>query len=252
MPPAAMRGAVRLVIAANNDYLLSSRESLSGHDVAAIAQRFLYLRAPAESAELMNQLPGETKNLWKKEGVARHALWLAQNREVSPGKRFWVEGDVTQMHRLVTIMSDWPSRACEWLVRFLMNPKPYAQRNDGLVRVGDGKLLVNEQAIIDGWKLYFPDTRIEPETAKIGAALRTIAGVDRPCLRWNGARYRYRDINVETLFAWSEVHGLGDQTAMRRVLWDGAPPRKPGEDDDFDSTETDDMATVAAVNEEPF
>jgi len=257
LPPAAMRGAIRLVIAANNDYLLSSKEALSGQDLEAIAQRFLYLRAPEASADHMAGVPGETKERWKREGIARHALWLQKNRVVTRGRRFWVEGDVTQMHRLMTISSDWTSRACEWLVRFLMNPKPYAQRADGLVRVGKGKLFVNEQAIIDGWALYFGErTRVEPETAKIGAALRAIAKPERPCLRWKGERRRYRDIIVDTLFAWSDAHGIGDRERMMRTLWDGEEaPRVPGQDDDdANDKSTEDMPEVPAINaaEEPF
>jgi hypothetical protein len=249
MAPTAMRGAVRLVIAANNDYLLSSRETLSGQDLEAIAQRFLYIRAPENSAEHMAAIPGEVKEGWKRNGIAQHALWLQTNRSVERGRRFWVEGDVTQMHRLMTITSDWTSRACEWLVRFLMNPKPYANRRDGLVRAGSGKLLVNEQAIIDGWTIYFGErTRIEPETAKIGAALRAIAKPERPCLRWGGKRLRYRDVVVDTLFAWSEAHGIGDKDEMLRTLWDGEAPREPGVDtDDADKT-TDDLSSIPAVN----
>lgn len=252
MPPCALRGAVRLVIAANNDFLLSSRESLSGQDLEAIAQRFLYIRAGHDASEFFATLAPAERERWKTEGIARHALWLRDNREVQPGRRFWVEGDITEMHRLVTITSDWTSRVCEWLVRYLMQPTPYANRGDGLIRVGQGKLLVNEQALIDGWRLYYPDTKVEPETAKIGAAMRAISGDARPCLRWNGRRLRYREINIETLFAWSDAYGIGERSTMESTLWQGAPPREPGADDGKHDRTTDDLDSVLTANVEPF
>ena len=252
MPPCALRGAVRLVIAANNDFLLSSRESLSGQDLEAIAQRFLYIRAGHDASEFFATLAPAERERFKTDGIARHALWLRDNREVQPGRRFWVEGDITEMHRLVTITSDWTSRVCEWLVRYLMQPTPYANRGDGLIRVGQGKLLVNEQALIDGWRLYYPDTKVEPETAKIGAAMRAISGDARPSLRWNGRRLRYREINIETLFAWSDAYGIGERSTMDSTLWQGAPPREPGSDDGKHDRTTDDLDSILAANVEPF
>jgi len=247
LPPAALRGAVRLVLAANNDYLLSSSGSTSHHDVEALSQRFLYLKVPQAAADFLATVPRATKELWKAEGIARHARWLQANREVKPGKRFWVEGDVTQMSRLVTISNDWSARVCEWLVRFLINPAPYAARADGLVRLGKGRLLVNEQGIIDGWKLYLPDTRVEPETAKVGSALRSISGDERPIFRCGKKkeRRRFRDITVDTLMAWAEQNGLGDREAMLATLWDGETPpgeREPGGDDELEGV------TMPAIN----
>lgn len=252
MPPCALRGAVRLVIAANNDFLLSSKESLSGQDLEAIAQRFLYIRAGQEASDFLATIPPEERERWKREGLARHALYLAATREVAPGRRFWVEGDITEMHRLVTITSDWTSRVCEWLVRMLMQPSLYSNRGDGLIRLGNGELMVNEQALVDGWRLYYPDTRIEPETAKIGAAIRAISIDRRPCLRWLGKRVRYRQINTETLFAWSDSYGIGERSTMYAALWGGKPPREPGMDDGDDDRITDDLTTVQTANEEPF
>jgi hypothetical protein len=254
LPPAAMRGAVRMVIAANNDLLLASRSSLTNQDLEAMAQRFLYIRVTKDSTDLLNDIPTDTKNYWRSRGIAQHMLWLSQNREVKQTRRFWVEGDVSSMHRLLTISSDWSSKVCEWLVRFLLNPKVYSNRNDGLVRVGKGRLLINEQAIVDGWKLYHPDTRIEPETAKIGKALRAVSEEKRVQLRWRGSHIRYRDIMTETLFAWADLHGIGDRHTLLRGLWgDEQAPREPGEDEDGGNV-TDDLASIPALNsvEEPF
>lgn len=259
LPPCTLRGAIRLIITANNEFLLSNKDAVSGQDLEAVARRFLYIDAPEEATRLLESLPAELRDGWAKGGIASHALWLAQNRKVERGRRFWVEGDVSQMHRLLLVSSDWTSRVCDWLVHFLMNPKPYLQRNDGLIRVGKGRLLVNEESIVQGWKLYLYDTNIEPETGKVCAAVRAISKKERPCLRWKNpatgkaVRYRYREIMVDMLFGWAKSN-VGHEETMLRTLWDGETPpsaeREPGEDD---SDEVDGL-DVPAINaaEEPF
>lgn len=254
LPPATLKGALRLIITANNEFLLSTKDTMSGQDLEAVAQRFLYIEAGEAAARLLEATPRETRRAWQEGGIAAHALWLQANRVVEPGKRFWVQGDTTQMHRMLLVSSEWTGKVCDWLSRMLTNPVPFFQSNNGLIRIGGGRLLVNEQAIIDGWSMYFGDTNVEPDTVKIGMALRAISGRDRPNLRWKGDRYRYRDVMVDLVLGWSEGSGIGIRDKMLKTLWGeaGVPEREPG--DDTDPNATDDLNTVGAVNEgqEPF
>lgn len=212
---ADLQGAIRLVLTANNEFLLETKGVNSAQDLEAIAQRFLYISVTHEAADLLNSLPREKREYWAKAGIARHALWLAENHEVKePGKRFWVEGDVSQMHRLLMTGSLWNSLCCEWLVRYLMSPQTHDTKNDGLIRREDGELLVNEQALIDGWELYLK-TRYQCETAKVGAALRAISKTTkRKQLRWQGKHIRYRIIDVDHLLSWSDRYNIGDRETM--------------------------------------
>lgn len=243
LPTATLHGAVRLVIAANNDYLLATKESLSARDLAAIAQRFLYIASTEEAGDLMAETSSDVKEGWKDHGLAEHALWLRENRTVKSGARFWVEGDMAQMHRLLAISSDWTSKVCEWLVRFLQAPQIFTQRNDGLVRLGEGALLVNEQAIVDGWRLYLAHDKTEPETSKIGAALRAISDASRVQLRWRGRHIRYRKIQPDLLLAWSDQFGIATRDVLERAIGSLAEEATP-------STVTDNLATALALNAE--
>ncbi len=238
-PTSDIRGAVRLILAANNEFLLDSRDVSSAQDLEAIAQRFLYVVVPQEAAELLEGISRARKNEWLEEGIAKHALWLAANHEVEhPGKRFWVEGDVSQMHRLLMTSSRWNSLACEWLVKYLLNPQPFDAMGSGLIRRIDGALLVNDQAVVDHWDLYLPKVKQDPETAKIGAALRTISKTSRRVQkRWQGNRLRYREIDVDHLISWSDRFNIGDADTLVRRL--GGQGENVADIDQVPSTEKD-------------
>jgi len=218
-PTSEVRGAIRLILAANNEFLLDSKDVSSSQDLEAIAQRFLYVPVPQDAVGYLNGLSRQKKERWMREGIARHALWLSKNHEVKePGKRFWVEGDVSLMHRLLMTGSHWNSMICEWLVRYLMNPNPFDSKATGLIRREDAVLLVNDQAILDGWELYLK-TKQEPETAKIGAALRAISKTTRrQQLRFNGQRVRYRVIDIDHLISWSDRYNIGDRETILAAL----------------------------------
>jgi hypothetical protein len=218
--PSKLIGCIRLILAANNEFLLESAQTYSRADQEAIAQRFLYLKIGNRPAEFLNEVPRDVRKHWWDRGIAEHTLWLHENHVVkTPGVRFEVEGDESVMHRLLMTGSYWNSMVCEWLVRYLNDPKPFDVQNKGLVRCIDGDLLVNEQAVIDGWELYLGKTRVIPETAKIGAALRALAkNSERKQLRWLGIRIRYRYIDIKHLFDWSERFNIGDRDKMVQTL----------------------------------
>lgn len=227
--PSELHGAIRMVLAANHDFLLETREASTQDDLTAIAQRFLYIKVEQEAVDFIQRIPIATKNSWVEgDKIAAHVLYLSLNHDVVPGKRFWVEGDVTQMHRLLMTGSLWNSQVCEWLVRYLLNPKPFDNSaGRGLIRCIDGEMLVNTQAIIDGWRFYFTDTRKEAETQKIGQALRALAK-GKSQRRLGSKAVRYYVINIEHLLDWSEQNNVGDRETMERTL--GGDLIEDGED----------------------
>jgi len=220
-----VRGAVRLILTANNEFLLDSRDVASSQDLEAIAQRFLYVKVPKAAADLLNSHSRKTKEAWGEYGIAAHALWLAENHQIqNPGKRFWVEGDVSQMHRLLMTGSRWNSLVCEWLVKYLMNPELFDTKATGLIRIRDNSLLVNDQALAEGWDLYLK-TKSECETAKVGAALRALSKSSRRQLRWQGRQIRYRVVDVDHLLSWSNRYNIGDkETILNRLAFDEKNP----------------------------
>jgi hypothetical protein len=227
-PTSSLRGAVRLILAANNESLLHAEIS-SSNDLEAIAQRFLYIEAPLAAAELLNEIPRSKREMWAQEGIAKHTMWLAENHKVvEPGQRFWVEGNASEMTNRMMSDSKWNSLVCEWLVRYLLNPKPLDTKCTGMIRRGemeDGELLVNDQAVVDGWELYIK-TKESPITAFIGAALRAISKTSKRCNRrlpasnpaFKSKQIRYRVIDVERLISWADRFNVGTQEDLQYAV----------------------------------
>jgi hypothetical protein len=84
----------------------------------------------------------------------------------------------------------------------------------------DGELLVNDQAVVDGWALYLK-TKESPITALIGAALRAISKTSKRCNRkipvpnsTKSKQIRYRVIDIDRLFSWADRFNVGTQADL--------------------------------------
>lgn len=210
---ADVRGAIRVVLAANNAFLLDHKDVSTEDDLLAIAQRFLYVKVADEAAVLLAKHPPEKIESWAQKDIAQHALWLSETRQVRRGARFWVEGDIAHMHRQMAMATHWNAMVVEWLVRYLLNPQPFDMLKSGLIRRGEGKLLVNNQALIDGWGLYLK-TKQDPDTSKIGTALRAISVGEQKQLRAGPKKIRYREINFPQILSWSSEQSIGDHDTL--------------------------------------
>lgn len=220
---AQLVGCPRIILAANNDSLLEHEGVSTASDLEAMAERFLYIRIPENSRQLLDSLGQETKDRWISETIPAHVLWLAENHKPKRGRRFWVDGDVTAMHRLLVTSSAWNSRVVEVLVRFLLQrPMMDNGQRRRLIRVRDGKLLVNVGGVTEAWKLYFSETRMEPETKHIASALRSLraAGTEARQIRPapNASPMWFSEIDPEHLIAWAEQNGVATRQAIEQAL----------------------------------
>lgn len=230
---ATLNGAVRVILSANNEFLLQDSDDAPGlNDRQAISQRFLYLDADEAVAAHVVKIERQfsiQKEWIDNAGIARHVLYLASKRAVKQQGRFWVMGtESTMSRRLAVGGSDWNQWVCEWLVRYLVNPNPVDAKRDGRVRRGEGELLINAQAISDGWNIYLKLKR-DPDTHRIGAALAAISLTDdgkkgRVQRRWNGAHVWYHRIDLENLVDWSNRNGIGDEETIRASVLRETPP----------------------------
>ncbi len=250
--PTDLHGAIRLVLAANNEFLLDSKGVASADDLEAIAQRFLYIEVPKEAKEYMEKLDKKVKVAWLEGGIAQHVLWLQENHTIEkPGKRFWVEGSVSRMHRNLMTGTYWNSLICQWLVSYLEEPGLLADPHGELIRRGEGKLFVNAKAIVKNWTLYIGDTKSEPEARKVTAALKAIAVSPEQKKLRNGKhkRGRYYEIDTNRLLEWADMN-IGDRDTILSAI--GAPSIDTEGSDNKELFE--DFGTVPSVNpkDQPF
>lgn len=211
LPMCNLTGAVRLILAGNNDRLLDTGEELSVNDLAAIASRFLYLNAGDNAAGYLEALGGPpVVGTWINQNkLAEHALYLRDTRKVKEGARFIVEGDANEFHRHLATGSGMAGAVCEWITRYLADPVSSPH-----VLVGSGEVWVNVEALAKplAWERYLPSAKV-PSAAQIGRSLRALSHAAAKI----GTVSFFR-INADLLTTWIERLQIGDTVGIRAKL----------------------------------
>lgn len=226
LPRYEVRGAVRVLIAANNeDVLAVGDERMSADDLDAYVKRFLHIHAHHESADWLraNNAGGLMTRRWIEEDlIAKHCLWLAVNRSIVHGQRFIVEGiELDEIHRKLVMHGEASGPIYEWLARFASDPSAAAhvyraKKAASRVVIGDGKILVSVQGIIDCWDVYMPDIK-RPSTTQVGRTLTKVSeGIVKVGPR--GGQIRFHSIRLEMIFGWASANQVGSMDDMTANL----------------------------------
>lgn len=219
LPQAPLVGAIRLILAANNDRLLAFNEDLSQHDLEAVAERFLHVNTAGAQGFFRRFPGGKAPQSWiEGDAIAGHVRWLMENRQVQHDGRFLVAGSTSRMHQMLAT-SGRAAPVVEWISKYLSaNPtvrKPVEVAAPGgqpLIVCGRGQLLVNTQAVADHWDLFVSNDR-PMSTNKIG---RTLAGLSADEKRIGGRTYHL--INHDLILGWMESNQVGDVTAAKALI----------------------------------
>lgn len=233
LPDADLLGAIRLIFAANNLSLLNFDEELGPADLEAVAERFLHIKVDARAAEYLRSIGGrDATQGWVEAGdrIAAHALWLRDNREVNPGARFLVEGEITELHRqLATTSGKGRSLVVEFLLRVLLErPRPPVQtalvkdiEACRKVQIGDGKLLVNVNFIQEHWREVMKAQPNPPSTKLIGSVLTSISYPGRQNVYERGGtkvQHKCRSVRADMLVQAAEDLQIGDASDVGAAL----------------------------------
>lgn len=220
-PKTALFGAIRLILAANGDTLLTWKDAASAHDLEAIGQRILYINPSAEAADFLVKMGKERCDFWLRQGLAQHVLWLFENHTVKePGGRFIVEGDISRLHRTMLTGAKVTSEVIEVLVRFLLKPNRLRATKAPIAR-SRGELLVNVDGLRVGWSLLDRQHENPPSTTLLGRALRTIArddGYNDRRMEWDGRRVRVVSVDLEHLVAWAEHQSVASREELVEAM----------------------------------
>jgi len=217
-PDAVLRGSIRLIITANNKELLVSNESLTSNDIQAIVDRLIYIYCPPNSARFLQSLGMDTmRSFVAEDKIAKHALWLRDNREVKRGHRFLVEGADSSLHRTLTTSSGMRSAVCNWLVAYLLNPQPADTTAGMLVRVHGNKVLVTARAISQWWALY-PTNEPAPPTGRVSMALSGLSNDKKQLTAADGRRTNYWVVDEHNLIEWAERNGYATEESLLEAL----------------------------------
>lgn len=223
LPSATLDGAARLIITANNRELLLSQEHLTSNDIRAITNRLIYIQCASDSAEYLESLGMDTVRTFVTEDkIAKHALWLRDNRPVQRGRRFYVEGHDSELHRALTVGAGLRSAVCNWLVAYLLNPKPVDATGDNLVRIYKGKLYATARGLSQRWDAYETHERA-PGASRLSSALTGLRkGTREKFIAGDGRRTHYWCIDEENLYAWAEHNGFSTREVLQEILGTGS------------------------------
>jgi len=213
-------GSCRIIIAANNeDVVTFTDEQMTAQDLEAVALRFMHVPVGEVVVNWLrerNEGRAMTNGWIEGDGLARHALWLREHREVVPGSRFLVEGELSRLHRQLILKSENTGLVVEWLARYLANPQIYDRDARRRVTAGGGCLYVNAQGLVDAWEIYSKENR--PTIAKISKVLaRFSQGVHRTRVE-NVGRIRYWKIDHEIVMSWALDNQVGNEDTLMQTL----------------------------------
>jgi hypothetical protein len=229
-----LRGEVRILLAANNSDMLKDSGNFSRQDMEAVAIRVLYIVAPQEATAMIKSLPKATKMAWGRCGIAQHARWLQANHVIeNPGDRFMVEGDVTQMNRVLLSSGEVSAKVCHWLCMYLEDPVKYETLNasDPHLWRKDGRFFVRSNGIFKAWSVYYQNVPGgPPDINKIVNAIQNISLPDQVSMRIPGVvtPRKFYEIDIDNLAAWAETHNMTDrQTILEELQQDSNETRHP-------------------------
>ena len=208
-------GCIRLLIAANNDEVLQFQENLSTNDISAIAERFVYIPAGPQATEYLKQV--DTTRFVLGDAIAQHVLWLQANGYAQREGRFGVRAVDQSFYRLLSTRTGIRSAVCQWLVSYLRNPRPYDARRDLLVRVYQGRLLVNTEGLANAWGLYIQN-ETSPRTSLLTSALTTITQSRAQVRHPKRGNVHYRVVDPSYLIQWAQETDFASEEELTRAL----------------------------------
>jgi hypothetical protein len=218
LPNADMLGAVRVVISANNERVLSTTEDLSNHDIGAIVDRYLHIPTRVEAYHYLRDTP---HNTWVEHDIiAQHALWLRDNYVWEPNGRFLVHSADNALHSRLISSAGVRSAVLQFCVGYLLHPEPLDNhaRAQQLIRIHDDRLLVITQALTLAWGTYVTNEPC-PATGRISGAISALSDDARPRLKApDGRRVNYRRIVTEHLWSWAETNGYASREQLLTIL----------------------------------
>lgn len=229
MANAALKGTIRCMFLANSEKLLDLGDEILGADsLAAVASRFLHIQVTHEASSYINSLGGRhggTKDWVSGDQIARHALWLRDNRKVIPAGRFWVEGHVSKMHRMLASGNQTSSNVLEWIVSYLSKPSKEVRASGGIL-VGNGELWVNTKVVSEFWDNHVKTKAGAPTIKRIASAVEGLlteggkdpAGGGRVLRDPRGAQRRYFGLRVADVLAFAQEVGIGDPDELKELI----------------------------------
>lgn len=223
MPDATVKGCVRVIVAVNdlNKELVPRHSELTNADIAAINERLLCIEIkennnkPIEVLRRIRRDPKLRNAFFKGDMIAEHVAWLHENREVTYGPRFLVEGmPNSELEMELMTSSGLRSEICHFLARFLIETKDINKVSvKGTKPVvhqaldGSRSLLITAETVHNLWSKHIQDGA----RPAIGLIERALGGISERKDKYNSATRKkewYREIDLARVKYWTVSRGI--------------------------------------------
>lgn len=194
--PVPLRGAMRVLICANDENGLPFKESLGEDGIEAIIQRVLYIKADPAAADYLRNKGGRIGigDTWAPSSnepgaIAEHLVWLRDNRKVQPpaGARFMVVGKPTQWHREFGARQGIKPSTLQVVFALLKKSQSGAANVGGIRNDADNEVVwVRPTTVLQSWDTLSRSFRAKP--AAIKDSLKQLAGERYKNVRFGGTQ----------------------------------------------------------------
>lgn len=216
LPNVLVQGSLRLVVTANNADALGIGENLGPADYEAVVRRVGYIRSNPKTAEWLEQKGGRnfTEDWVSGDKIAEHVLWLRDNRSVTPGSRYLVEGWETPFHRNLNLNLGSNQRTLETLAYIVCS----GVEDEG-VFVGNGAALVTLKAVARTWPAAVGIHKDPPGRKTLAQAMRNFTLNKARVETKLGSRSRCLEINLDEVMRCADELDMVDDidAVMARV-----------------------------------
>lgn len=196
-----LRGFFRLVAAINGNDKLDFGQAHSREDLEAIKRRTLIIPVNPKAQALFDY-----GLFYYEDGIARHALWLQQNREVQES-RFGVEATKVT-HVLDLIRDSTTENVLEWVLWFLKQRKLEEEHNLPAFVLGEHVYLNADNLHIYWESCFNGKEQRRPNKAKLRESVAVLRDEEEIRVRLSsGERRRYSRISNDTLFRYIAREG---------------------------------------------
>lgn len=213
--PVVLNGAPRFIITANNIDALKIRENLSKDDLEAVNRRIGFIKIDEAGRDYLNEIGGrDTTEMWVAgKGIARHVVWLQENRVVKHGPRYLVEGWESDFTRNLVTRSGGSSSVLIATIKYVMS----GMKKPG-IRVGGGEVLVNTTELGECWEGLM-GREAAPSASTMAGILKSLSVTDKSVVRKvNNRCVRYWSVDPVHLYEIAESLGIADVDELKLAI----------------------------------
>jgi hypothetical protein len=217
---ATLKGAIRLILSANNSTLLRfEKEEPTADDLDAVNERFLCITTTKEHEQWIADHGGQdlTKH-WVEGAFESHIMWLHQNRKVVPGVRWLVAGEPSEVQSLTATSNEINSAVCQWICAYLNNPRKVEQVAPGTVQFDERGVWVNSTGMLKTFVDVVQNSNARATIENVGIALRALSRDKKDRTVMHGlkrTKLKFHLLKMELILDWAERNDYGDSEVLQ-------------------------------------